>query len=229
MYCKNCGTPFAPGSTFCGNCGYQETAIKEDKPNFGFALIGFFIPIVGLILYLIYESETPLKAKSAGKGALSGFITGLVISLILVGLYFAFVFSLIKGVTGNFGGVSSIIEEVQEEISEQVEDKTTAELLAEDVDVTFGEFTVTQNGHFTDSSLAVTIKNKDDGVCTYSITIEAVDENGARITTDSVYADRLGSGQEIHVTAFGYVEEENLEEMRNATFRVLEIEKFERD
>ena len=36
--------------------------------------LGFFIPIVGLILYLVWKDQTPLKAKSAGKGALIGAI-----------------------------------------------------------------------------------------------------------------------------------------------------------
>ena len=146
-----------------------------------------------------------------------------------MGLYFAFAFSIIKTVIGGENGIHSFVEEIQEEISEQMEDKTTAELLAEDVDVTFGEFTVTQNGYFTDSSLAVTVRNKDDRVCTYSITIEAVDENGARITTDSVYADRLGSGQEYTTEAFNFgMADSDVEKLKTATFRVLEINKFER-
>ena len=46
--------------------------------------MGFFIPLVGLILYLINKDTAPLKAKSAGKGALIGFCVSLVISIIYV-------------------------------------------------------------------------------------------------------------------------------------------------
>ena len=57
--------------------------------------------------------------------------------------------------------------------------------------------------------------------------IEAVDANGARIETDMIYADRLGAGQEIYLTAFEYVEQEKLNQFKNATFRVLEINKYD--
>ena len=54
-----------------------------DAPSGGYAVLGFFIPIVGLILYLVWKDETPLRAKSAGKGALIGVITGVVLSVVL--------------------------------------------------------------------------------------------------------------------------------------------------
>ena len=56
----------------------------------GFAILGFFIPIIGLILFLIYEGKKPKRAKSAGKGALIGFITRIVLTIILVILYVVF-------------------------------------------------------------------------------------------------------------------------------------------
>ena len=78
MYCKNCGKIIDDSATYCSNCGTKfDNNINEtdDRSSFGFAILGFFIPIVGLILFLIYEGEKPKRAKSAGKGALIGFIT----------------------------------------------------------------------------------------------------------------------------------------------------------
>ena len=72
-----------------------------------------------------------------------------------------------------------------------------------------------------------TVKNKSEKQCTYYITIEAVDANGARIETDVIYADRLGAGQEIYLKAFEYVDQEKLNQFKNATFRVLEINKYD--
>ena len=46
-------------------------------------LLGFFFPIVGLILYLVWKDQTPLKAHSAGKGALIGVIVWTALSIIL--------------------------------------------------------------------------------------------------------------------------------------------------
>ena len=72
----------------------------------------------------------------------------------------------------------------------------------------------------------VTVKNKADKQYTYFITIEAIDSNGARIETDTVYADRLGSGQEIYLKVFEYIDQEKLDQFESASFRVLEINKY---
>ncbi len=90
-YCPNCGAELVEGARFCPYCGasfhevYVNQPVNEmDAPSAGFALLGFFLPIVGLILYLVWYNDFPLRAKSAGKGALIGFITGIV----LFGCYF---------------------------------------------------------------------------------------------------------------------------------------------
>lgn len=53
-----------------------------DAPNTGYAVLGFFIPLVGLILYLTWKDQTPLRAKSAGKGALIGVIVSVALTII---------------------------------------------------------------------------------------------------------------------------------------------------
>jgi len=58
-----------------------------DAPSFGYAILGFFIPIVGLILYLMWKDQTPQRARSAGKGALTSVIVGVALSIILVIIY----------------------------------------------------------------------------------------------------------------------------------------------
>ena len=47
-----------------------------------------------------------------------------------------------------------------------------------------------------------------------------------KLETDMIYADRLNAGQEIHLKAFEYVEEEKLEQFKSATFKVLEINTY---
>ena len=54
-----------------------------DAPSGGYAALGFFFPVVGLILYLVWKDQTPLRARSAGKGALIGMIVGVVLSILL--------------------------------------------------------------------------------------------------------------------------------------------------
>ncbi len=42
----------------------------DDAPSFIYALVGFLIPIVGLILYLVDRQLRPQRARSAATGAL---------------------------------------------------------------------------------------------------------------------------------------------------------------
>lgn len=225
MYCKNCGRPVDDTSSYCNNCGARidnkpNTDASEDSLSLGFAIFGFFIPIVGLILFLIYEEKKPKRAKSAVKGALIGFITEIVLAIILVILSVVFATSL-------FNNISNDIESNIPAIGDVFSEETTDKILEKDIDVSFGEFKVTNNGYYSETSLDITVKNKAEEQCTYYITIEAVDANGARIDTDMIYADRLGAGQEIYLKAFEYVDQEKLNEFKNATFKVLEINKYD--
>ena len=225
MYCKNCGRTVDDTSSYCNNCGARidnkpNADASEDSLSLGFAIFGFFIPIVGLILFLIYEEKKPKRAKSAIKGALIGFITKIVLAIILVILYVVFAASL-------FNNISNDIESNIPAIGDVFREETTDKILEKDVDVSFGEFKVTNNGYYSETSLDITVKNKAEEQCTYYITIEAVDANGARIDTDMIYADRLGAGQEVYLKAFEYVDQEKLNQFKNATFKVLEINKYD--
>ena len=158
-------------------------------------------------------------AKSALKGAITGFITSIVISIILVILYIVFVASVFKNVTNESDTYYSAIGDIFHE-------ESTDEILEQYVDITFGEFKVSDNGYYPETSLEITVKNISDKQYTYCITVEAVDKNGARIATDIIFADKLNAGQEIYLKAFKYVEKEKIDQFKNATFKVLEISKY---
>lgn len=100
-YCVNCGKELCDEAVVCVQCGCaaSKTGANDvaDAPNSGFAVLGFLIPIVGLILYLIYQDRSPLKAKSAGKGALIGFITSVVLGIICGIIYGVLIGSMIGG------------------------------------------------------------------------------------------------------------------------------------
>lgn len=86
MYCKNCGQQLDDKAVFCPHCGAgtptPSPVQEDDAPSAGFAVLGFFVPLVGLILYLVFEQEYPQRAKSSGKGALIGFITRVVLVIV---------------------------------------------------------------------------------------------------------------------------------------------------
>lgn len=62
---------------------------KEDKTSIGLSIVSFFVPVVGLVLYLIMRKETPNKAKSIGICALIGYVLSIVISVIMCIYIFA--------------------------------------------------------------------------------------------------------------------------------------------
>ena len=91
MFCKNCGKEIDEKAVICPHCGVATGKVdnSNDAPSAGWGVLGFFFPLIGLILYLVWKSEYPLRAKSVGKGALIGFIVSVVIGIIygvIVGL-----------------------------------------------------------------------------------------------------------------------------------------------
>lgn len=55
-----------------------------DTGSFGWAVLGFFFPIVGLILFLVWKSEKPVSAKQARMGALASVISTVVLWILLI-------------------------------------------------------------------------------------------------------------------------------------------------
>lgn len=53
----------------------------QDSGSIGWAILGFFIPIVGLILFLVWKNTKPQCAKMAGIGAIVGFCLGLIMNM----------------------------------------------------------------------------------------------------------------------------------------------------
>ncbi|ERJ13235.1 hypothetical protein [Haloplasma contractile] len=50
--------------------------MSNQQGNIGYGILGFCIPLVGLILFLVWKDEKPGDAKMAGVGALVSVIVG---------------------------------------------------------------------------------------------------------------------------------------------------------
>ncbi|MBQ8550549.1 MAG: zinc-ribbon domain-containing protein [Clostridia bacterium] len=110
MFCSKCGKEIGEGMSYCANCGSPVATSNtvnpvapipvnqpkpaatpapksNDAPNIGYAILGFFMPIVGLILYLVEKDKSPLAAKSA----LKGMLIGIAVSVVLFILYVIFI------------------------------------------------------------------------------------------------------------------------------------------
>lgn len=95
MFCKNCGKQIPDNSNFCPKCGvniksssnqytgYQsikKNQNPDDASSFGYALLSFFIPVAGIVLFIVWNDEYPKRAKSC----LNGIITGTVLYVVLL-------------------------------------------------------------------------------------------------------------------------------------------------
>ncbi len=90
----------APEATPAAPAG--ET-VAEDKGSVGWAILGFFIPLVGIILFLAWNKSRHGDAKKAGLGALIGVILQ-VITYVLV-----FMFA--------FKAVGEVMDQAQENLN----------------------------------------------------------------------------------------------------------------
>ena len=60
----------------------ESDGISNNEGAGGIKWLCFFIPLVGLILYLMWKDEKPVAAKECGKFALIGVVIGIVIAII---------------------------------------------------------------------------------------------------------------------------------------------------
>lgn len=110
MYCTHCGKEIDDNANFCSYCGATLTAdtqfnqnpdaqyyaqrgyqgkgssqpLEQDDSNMGFSILCFLFPVVGLILYLVWRDQYPLKARSCGIGALVSVIVYFAIIILAI-------------------------------------------------------------------------------------------------------------------------------------------------
>jgi hypothetical protein len=63
----------------------QRANMEEtQKGSNWWSVLGFFIPLVGLILFLVWKTTNPKSAKAAGIGALVSVVVNLLIVILTV-------------------------------------------------------------------------------------------------------------------------------------------------
>ncbi len=89
MFCKNCGKEIDDNANVCTYCGTPQNQgnvvapDSNDNGSFGWSILGCCIPLVGLILFLVWNKEKPKTAKKAGIGALVGVIISVLFYVII--------------------------------------------------------------------------------------------------------------------------------------------------
>ena len=59
----------------------KTTKVSDQKLNWGFWILSFFLPILGYIFYLVWQTKKPLKSKSCGWGSLIGSVFYIVVAI----------------------------------------------------------------------------------------------------------------------------------------------------
>ena len=104
---------------------------------------------------------------------------------------------------------------------DKVKGNATEEVLKNDVEVTLGNLEITKDEYgLTDTQLVVTVKNTTDSTKSYNIQVEAIDSTGKRIEEGYVLINNLGPGQTTTDKIFEYIEDEKLEAMKTAKFKI---------
>ena len=88
-FCKKCGAQIDDQAVVCPKCGVaQNYQLTQGSDNGGFlwSPLGFCIPLVGLILFLVWKDTKPVTGKAAGVGAL----VSVIVWVVLYVLMFAF-------------------------------------------------------------------------------------------------------------------------------------------
>lgn len=174
-----------------------------------------FIPIVNNLSFVMGVLAVIFGivalVKKAGKGK--------IIASIILGIL-AIVITLNSQKT-----LSDAIDTATNELNKAT-GNNTEEILANDVDILLGNFEVVKGQYSTETKLVVKVTNKTAETKSFNFHIEAVDSTGTRIDEDYVYANDLTAGQSQNFEIFKYISSDKIEDMKNATFNIVEASMY---
>lgn len=178
-----------------------------------------FIPVVNNAAFfigalaLIFGIIGICKKVGTGK-AIAGLVLGIIAVIITLVMQSA---------------VYNALDKASDTLSSSLADLSgdnTEDILANSLDVKFGKYIYNDDEYFATGKLPLTVKNKGNENQSYSIQIEAIDKNGKRLETDTVYVNSLGAGQSQDFEAFTLVTGDSAKALKTAEFKVVEVSKF---
>jgi hypothetical protein len=97
-------------------------------------------------------------------------------------------------------------------------DSGTGLVLQQDLSVKFGVFTVGQDAVGAETRvLPVTVENKSGGTKSFEFQVECLDGENRRIASQTLFAPKMKGGEERAMEAFGYVDSETTQALKDAT------------
>ncbi|WP_263862622.1 PLD nuclease N-terminal domain-containing protein [Bifidobacterium platyrrhinorum] len=99
--------PAAGGRGARGDESYRRGASIDtntnaaDSGSFGWAVLGFFVPLAGIILYFVWKTERPSNARRCRNGAIAGIAANIIFGLVIRAVTYAAVQSLNDQITSS--------------------------------------------------------------------------------------------------------------------------------
>jgi len=91
MFCSKCGKEITDEAVICTGCGCPVAGkglspmdSQEDTPNAGLNILGFLVPIAGLIMFCTMIGKTPIKAKQIGVFSIIGFVINFILIMLFM-------------------------------------------------------------------------------------------------------------------------------------------------
>ncbi len=172
--------------------------------GFGFATLGLVAIVLGVI------GAIQAKRNAAGGRGLA--ITGIVLGVVSILLSIASVV-VFFAVAAN--ETSNAIEEIETEFGGYETD--TEVILADHLDVEFGELEVTGDPDFPDTRMDVTLTNKGDVAAEFTLDVAAL-VGGSEVETDFLFSETIEPGESATLDGFTLVFEP--ETIEGATYEV---------
>ncbi|MBR2293127.1 MAG: hypothetical protein IKA44_02310 [Clostridia bacterium] len=247
-FCPKCGamleqaepkTVISPASTSWNEVKQEpsvekETAAVTEQKKSGLATAALVLGIVGISLSFI-----PFIGVASLVLGVLGIVFGIIalrrnlslpksivgLSLASIGLVIALLIQIIF-----FAALGVALRELElEEFSQSQTNswkssQSQTNSWESKLSIEIGEFEVIDNQYLDEPKLTVTVRNKTDERISVYIEIEAIDKNGYRLEDDWRYIKDLGAGNSERVDFFTYVDEDILDDMKNATFEIVEVE-----
>lgn len=91
-FCQHCGAKIDSKAVVCPKCGVPVAGVSlntttvagnEPNPSAWWGVLGFFLPIIGWILYFVFKNEYPKRAHRCAVSAWWGFGISFGISFVI--------------------------------------------------------------------------------------------------------------------------------------------------
>ena len=208
---------------------FYQTEQQVTKKKSGLATAGMVLGIIGVCLSfipivnnacfflgalaIIFGIIALLKKRSIAKS-----ITAVICGILAIAITLAMQAAVLNAIDDAFDDF--------DEDMDYLSGEKTNEILEKYLDVSIGKFQVIEYEYYNDCKLEVTIKNKSEEKASFEIKIEAIDNNGNRIESDTIYANDLGAGQSQKFDIFTLITSDKYSDMQGASFKVFEASMY---